>query len=676
MLLTIVLNYKDAAKLYRFWAEAENSIDFRNDRHSAERCTSAFAAVELKHFLEKGDPSLQVEIAEASAVSGPIIELQIADKDSGGGFTLIPDGQRLSVVGDGRNGLLNAIYELLRFQGWRWLEPGIYGESAPTQPALNWPKETKRVTPSFYFRMIDQYRESDDSVDYLKWMLRNRLNVVFWKPATCRFAAKLGMLMRKGGHLLQKMLAPGRELSGGGTLWEEHPEWYGLPADGLRTKENCTHTQLCLSQPELLQFIAEEVRALFIGEMADVDIMDLWGFDTWGKNCSCTECAQLGNGADQNLKMLSYVRNYLNEHLDRRVWLDTLSYEGSVTMEPPSLPVPENLRQSGDIVLIYPIRRCYRHTLADPECSMNHLYHESVTGWGRDAQGLSIWSGEYYNVSRFEDLPLCFMTLIPQEMRYYKESGCSGATYMHNFPTCWGVRSLTQLQHTQYAWDVNTQDEEFLADYFQRKYQYYAQELRQAYEMIERCGAYISSLRNWGTNTLTAKLSAWEGEKPEKPLAIAHFDSSEALLTELRCNVADWEKVLGIIQQVLRAEQQRNSAELPAIADIPPVVTPLELEKIRYYDTLEYRLGEDLRIVRYGRDSWLLMLCFVEYYEVRRKNQNGNKEWECLEAVAHEMESYYLPITFENPTPGQFIKDALTRTQLRMTLTRCRGARK
>ena len=241
--LTILLKYPGAARKWKLWANGESRIDFRNDLESAKRCTAAYAASELRYFIGKAIPELTIRIDEKLPDRGKFIELEIRDGGDIGSFILKSRKNGIRVTGLGRNGLLNGIYELLRIQGWRWLEPGPYGEIAPEKPTLDFLKCDLKGVPSFKFRMIDQYRESDASVELLKWFSRNRVNVAFWKPATGKFADKLGMYSRIGGHLLWKIMHPDSLMDDGRTLWEAHPDWFGLPPDGKRTKAHAADTQ-------------------------------------------------------------------------------------------------------------------------------------------------------------------------------------------------------------------------------------------------------------------------------------------------------------------------------------------------------------------------------------------------------------------------------------------------
>jgi len=44
--------------------------------------------------------------------------------------------------------------------------------------------------------------------------------------------ATLDMTFNVGGHIFETIVAPDRVMPPGKTLWEEHPQWYGLPASG------------------------------------------------------------------------------------------------------------------------------------------------------------------------------------------------------------------------------------------------------------------------------------------------------------------------------------------------------------------------------------------------------------------------------------------------------------
>ena len=671
--LTILLAYPGAQKMWRNWAQEENSIDFRTRILEGERCTASYAALELKTFLNKSMPELEILVTEKTEDPSPRVELCYRyDPAFPGGFELQSSASGQRVIGFDRNGLLNGVYELLRIQGWRFLEPGTYGESAPVHPTLDFLKVSKRCTGSFKHRMIDQYRESDCSVELLQWFSRNYVNVVFWKAAAGKFSDKLGMLHRKGGHLLQRIMNPDTPMEDGRTLWEAHPEWYGLPPNGIREKKTAIRTQLCLSNEEMIQWLSARICQILQTEMSCVDILDLWGFDTWGKTCSCEGCKDLGNGSDQNLYLLSRIQEYLDTHLGRHVMLNTISYEGTATMDPPTRKVPQNLIDRGSMVIFYPIKRCYRHLLSDETCAMNKVYRDSLEGWHKAANGLALWSGEYYNVSKYEDMPLVFGKLIPAEMRYYHAHSCTGATYMHNLSPNWGVRALTQLLHCRYAWDISTEEEGFITEYFERKYGVHAKKMRRIYDIMEQACKDIALWRNWGSTVHAAFSELYDPDKV-KEVRVDLYPTEKKIILAMKKAVSLADKAVVLLRECLKKEQQVNWKYLADPDKIPPVLTPLDLEKLRYYDKLEHRIGEDLRGAVYGAEMLRIFLYFMELHYAFLKGKDPSGKWEQLEQCAETLNEMWIPVTYENPTPGLQILDGLTRAQVRQYLTRARG---
>lgn len=678
--LTIVIPYRKAGIFYRLWAESENEIDFRRDFFTARRCTMCFGAIELKNFLTRTDRTMEVMISGSIPSKGFFIELKIEEKDTGGGYKISPGDRGIVISGHDRNGLLNGVYDFLRSQGWMWTEPGQAGECRPRSRGVALPRVEQEANPSFKYRCLDAFRESHDSVEYLLWMARNRLNTCFRKQASGKFADKLGLLSRAGGHLLSKIADPDKPLENGSTLWDEHPEWYGSSPGEKKRRHTAARVQLCASQPKLMSYIADETARLLQGPLADVDILDLWGFDTGGKTCACDNCKSKGNGADMNLLMLSCVRERLDKDfadgkLCRRVIINTAAYEGTGSLEGPTKKIPENLVESGDACIFYPIKRCYRHKINEPGCTVNSRYTSALLSWNPENPGLIIWTGEYYNLSKYEDLPLLFTSKIPADMRFYHSKGVRGATYMHAVSVNWAMRSLTQMQHSQYAWDVQTDDHGFLECYFKARYGRHSSGMRKVYELIEDAMSDIASWRNWGSDNFLGRLNSWDGQIPENELVFGHYASSAEALKSARRSIKQLNSASRILGRLLAEEKSVNWENF--LTPDHDAVNPEELEACEKFDLIEHRIGESKRMLVYGVDMMRIMLQILKYHDSLHKKDLSAADslWQEVEAIASKMETYFLPIKFENPGPGIVSPDALTRTQLRGVIARCRGAR-
>ena len=72
--------------------------------------------------------------------------------------------------------------------------------------------------------------------------------------------------------------------------------------------------------------------------------------------------------------------------------------------------------------------------------------------------------GEYYNVSRYKCLPICFMHTMAHDIPYYYQAGARHFHYMHVTTGHWGNKSLTNYQMARQLWDVDTDCEALWKD--------------------------------------------------------------------------------------------------------------------------------------------------------------------------------------------------------------------
>jgi hypothetical protein len=683
--LTIVLPYRDAERLTPVWAKAEHDINFRRQAHQACRCTLAFAAIELRSYLSRTVPGLDIRFASHSPRNGYAVILSVKDPGSrSDAFSLVPEGDRcLHIVGEGRTGMLFGAYRFLKLQGWRWLALGESGEVAP-EPTdrLHIPSERMDVCPGLDSgRGFDMEYASMESADLLLWTARNGLNVWAGRGATIPMAHKLGMTIKRGGHIFEGILHPDALLPDGRVLWDAHPDWFGLPADGVRRREAAQRTQFCFSQSALFEFLNAALVQRLRREWAAADRVDVWGFDTWGQTCQCLECQALGNASDAMLVMASRLRDVLDRAeaaggLDRHVTLILCAYEGTASLDGPSRPVPANLAADGTLVTFYPINRCYQHTLDDAGCETNARYWRALHAWTAARPALRIVMGEYYNVSKFEDLPLLFSGVMARDWPAYAAAGVRGATYMHIPTLHWGPRALTQNLYARLTWaPTPATAAALLADYFRDRYGAQSTSLEQVYARVEQAWTLSAQWRAWAGWSALSQLSGWDGTPPKAPLTLhPHLGGTIAAVGAGRDALAALRDAL---EGVRAAKQdERFAAARPA----PPpgtAVNPAELRRLQHGSQVVARLAEDLRLLQYGVDILELTVSLLAYYEALRTNPADSADalWATIEAAADRLEGYIVPIDYEWPTPGLVAKDGLQRSQLGPLVERCRAFR-
>ena len=594
--ITIVVPYQNASLLVKTWANEESQIDFRNDSVCAARCTVAFTATELSYYLKKTLTQTDISFSEIRPVNGFFIELAIkktGSKDCS--FSIEPESGGILITGNGRAGLLYGGYEFLRIQGWRWYGLGEEGEIAPPkQVALILPETKKTFHPSMDlgrgFYMSTKLKQSSN---LLLWMARNRLNLISYVTATAPLANKLGMLFINGGHIFESILDPDRPMPSGKILWDEHRDWYGLPKDGKKAKDKALLTQFCVNQPDLVKFCGEELLKLLMGKWEETDLVNLWGFDTWGNTCMCEKCKQLGNSTDQSLHFFSAIRDYLktaraNGRLDHDVRMVLCAYEGTSTVKGSKNPIPENLVKAGDLVTFYPINRCYSYNFFDKDCKDNDSYNLNLGSWANSQPPLGIFFGEYYNVSKYEDLPVLFTNSMRVDIPGYYNAGCRGMIYMHVPFVSWGPRTLTQILYAQLAWDITTDVDVFLDEYFKNWYGSSATPMRESYKKDEEGWKYISQWRNWYRSVLSQLLN-WDGSIPKEELAMPeHFSTP-----------------LEIVQKGLHSVDMLKDAH--SLVD--------EVRETVESAPYDQHISEDYRLLRYGLNTMELMTHMMSYHE-------------------------------------------------------------
>ncbi len=660
-MIHIILPYANAPRFYPAWAHEENDIDFRRDADRAARCTISYAAEELVTYLKR--IGLKACVSETA---GEITILMKHVPDLGETFLVALEGSTLALAG-GRVGLLYAAYHVLEAQDIRWYSP--WEEYVPENVTGFTMPEAGVFSPDMPagrgFEFEGALKES--AMLYL-WMARNRLNMSGMRPHAQQLQRKLGMSFQVGGHIFEHILEPSMAAGNGQTMIEAHPDWYGQPIN----QSNPLAIQFCTSNEELLEYLTQHLLGLLMGDWYEADRIELWGFDTWGATCQCEKCKKLGNGTDKLLKFLSYLRKRIDEetakgNMDHPVQLVMGAYEGTSTIEPPENGFPENLLTSGDYTVYWPILRCYEHPLKQP-CQHNEIYARTLPGW----TAMPTVVGEYYNVSRYEDLPIQFTRTIQTDLRWYREIGIKGMTYMHIPMVEWGMRALTQCLFARLSWDADTDVEAFMQKYFEHLYGPFAETARKAYELTEEALINVASWRNWNSKSIYTHLCYWDGKKPEKPLWRDDHLGSEAASKGLHS--AD---LLAEAINLLRGAWEE--ADLYFVGAFTPAanssLSPALSRSVQKKNTISERIACDLRSLDYAQDMYRLMANLVLYHDQLLADEDTEATWAEIQRLYRKMYSYCTGVTYECPAVELSTRDALERSGMKALYYRCLKAR-
>ena len=433
------------------------------------------------------------------------------------------------VVGVDRVGTLYAAYDLLYRLGCRWFAPGEANEEIPDLKLTRLREADVMEEPAFLTRGFHAW-EDRGNPDFLLWMARNRLNYWCVEQSNHPLLHKLGIQMSCGAHdaqarflnpaapypydckaftgdeaKLQDPYRPSSDFQGDAdkdgklSTFEAHPEWFAL-AGGKRIPgiRGDGGTNFCTSNPDATtEFFKNYVQALIDGPYRDAGVVRFWTLDG-GKWCQCDACKALGTPTDRNLLLAHRLDQEIKkagaEHkINRPIIIRFLAYAD--VLQPPSRPLPAGFDCTATF---FPIVRCYVHRFDDPACPRNANYCRQLAGWATDPRRHyrgQLCIGEYYNVSGYKCLPICYMHTMASDIPYFHKAGARHFHYMHVTTGNWGNKALTNYQMARQLWDVKTDCEELWADYFARRYGGAAPTMRRFYESLEKMLSNVSELK-------------------------------------------------------------------------------------------------------------------------------------------------------------------------------------
>jgi hypothetical protein len=242
------------------------------------------------------------------------------------------------------------------------------------------------------------------------------------------------------------------------------------------------------------------VAAIVDGPCQGSDVVRLWTLDV-GRWCQCLVCRKLGTPTDRNLLLVRQLDQQIKKaradgRINRSVRIRFLAYADVI--EPPSRPLPEGFDYETCVATFFPIGRCYVHNIDRPDCRRNAKYMQQLYGWTGDPRRHyrgQVCVGEYYNISGFKCLPICFMHTMANDMPVYYETGARHFHYMHCTTSDWGNKALTNYQMAHQLWDVKTDCEALWQDYFSRRYGPAAEAMRCFYETLEKMFCNVRPLK-------------------------------------------------------------------------------------------------------------------------------------------------------------------------------------
>ena len=367
------------------------------------------AARELAGFLQKiTGATFQIEDASVTNIpkraivvgSGPVAQKlfpEIApDRLGPEEFVMRAKGQRMLLAGGRPRGTIYAVYHFLQEQcGVRWWTP--WATKVPHHATLRIPNLDKHEKPAFEYREPFWFTAFDPL-----WKVRNGANGEH-QP----IPAELGGCIKYKGfaHTFYRLVPPKK-------YFPAHPEWFSL-INGKRTAD---HAQLCLSNPELRDFVVSRVKQ-WLRKSPDAKIVSVTQNDCQGA-CQCTNCQAIDEAqGSPSGSMIAFV-NYVAEKIAPEfpdVAVDTFAYQ--YTRHPPKTLRP----RPNVIVRLCSIECNFRAPLDDRS---NAAFLADLQGWSKICHRLYVW--DY--VTDFSDylLPHPNWFVLGPNLRLFQKYGVKG----------------------------------------------------------------------------------------------------------------------------------------------------------------------------------------------------------------------------------------------------------
>ena len=646
-------------------AVGEDKVNFwDNDLTDDRACTECFAALELAKFLGKYADINTVEVKPADELPAEGDVFILGSRNSNillGSFNLaeavkletdesfnirtVKNNSRLITIIEGRDrvGVMYGVYEYLDNLGIHFIGLGEKGTVYPAGKIKLIDDINITQNPSFITRGYHAWEDRKPSKEFFLWMARNKVN--FWTAAEqpVRLLKKLGMKLAWGDHDMQAFyIDPNAvypynytkfeadndkpddpyevddqyqgDFDGDGKLsyFEAHPQWYCL-YDGERHKLGplCLGYNFCTSNDDAAnEYFKNLIQSLIDGKYEYVDVLKFHMIDL-AKWCQCENCTAQGTYTDRLLNLCDRFMKALKKaqdagRLKRNVFIISSAY--TETLMPPTRPLPDDFDYENFTMSMYPIERCYAHSFADTSCSeINRKLLESYQGWtvgeNRNYKG-SLMIGEYYNVSLLKSLPTLYPNIISTDLPWFYNAGTRHFIYMHVLTDLWGTWTLNQHMLAKFMWNINTDTDKLLNDYYSLYYPTTKETTRKFYENLEDATRSIKVFKHF------VRLYDRSNYTLNKWIAVEGLQKEQNRLLDKNAEIFD-------------LEHFKYEPYHPAINDGPDVVEIMDSMALarKYLDdslikctdkTEQARLIEDERRFHYGE------LMFKFYYHIIR----------------------------------------------------------
>jgi hypothetical protein len=401
-------------------------------------------AQELQMFLEEISGARLPIATDAETVSGAMILVGHSKKLEGleglekidfkslgkEGFVIRTVPPHLILAGGRMRGSMYSVYTFLEDQlGCRWFAPTA--SRIPKRSRIEIGPLSERQVPRLEFRSVGGAPD---------WGTRNKLNAEI----------RVDNVKYYGVHTFHKFLPPKQ-------YFDEHPEYYSL-----RGGERRNNAQLCLTNPEIVPLVAENVKKL-LRERPDVNIVSVSQIDGFTGACQCPKCKELDEKeGSESATLINFVNQVADivgaEYPD--VAIGTLAY--LYTKKPPKTIRP----RPNVIIRMGTIQKCLSHPAPTCDFVNTAIFRENLIGWAKLTNRIHFW--DYAICFHHYLLPFPNLDAHQPTIKYFADNSGRGVFYQTRMTG--EMKLLRRYILAKCMWnpdvDVSKVKEEFLEGFF------------------------------------------------------------------------------------------------------------------------------------------------------------------------------------------------------------------
>ena len=283
-------------------------------------------------------------------------------EDGDEGFTYRSVGDDLWIYGGKQRGTMYGVYSFLENElGVRWYTKSC--TKVPERNTWSFGKLNHSETPAVGIRQMDYFDAQDAA-----FLAHNKVNSI-WNSQVNDYGNLVGYW---GCHTFDALVASNK-------YFATHPEYFSL-----RDGERKPHTQLCLTNPDVLRLCTEGMLQT-IKNNPNYWVYSLSQNDNQ-EYCQCEKCTEIANryGGQSGLLLwfVNQVADVVKEHHPDK-HISTFAYQYT-------RGVPTGITPRDNVVIrLCSIECCFGHPL--DACEHNKPFMEDIRKWKDVAGKLFIW---------------------------------------------------------------------------------------------------------------------------------------------------------------------------------------------------------------------------------------------------------------------------------------------